>query len=136
MSPDLNFGDCCLVHDYEYWRGGTKQERLEADQNLRSCVNTERRGLGDIYYTATRLFGSSRLPKPFHWGFGWSDRRTVSPLSSDELDDIRKHTLDYLEEQRLKCEDGDEEACVNQSLVGQAYLRLIRVHSSAHAADQ
>ena len=30
---------CCRQHDFEYWKGGTYQERLDSDKKLRQCVS-------------------------------------------------------------------------------------------------
>ena len=30
--------DCCIRHDIAYWKGGTEQERLDADLALEQCV--------------------------------------------------------------------------------------------------
>ena len=30
--------ECCFQHDLSYWRGGSEQERLVADQRLKQCV--------------------------------------------------------------------------------------------------
>src|SRR5262245_42851965 len=35
--PDGSWRECCLVHDVAYWCGGP-EERVRADQDLRSCV--------------------------------------------------------------------------------------------------
>jgi hypothetical protein len=31
--------DCCVAHDRAYWRGGTREERLQADLDLEACVD-------------------------------------------------------------------------------------------------
>jgi hypothetical protein len=31
---------CCIAHDQKYWMGGTYQERLKADLELRECVQS------------------------------------------------------------------------------------------------
>ena len=33
--------ECCYEHDYAYWKGGTREERAEADQALRACVEAD-----------------------------------------------------------------------------------------------
>ena len=123
MSPDFNFRACCVTHDYAYWKGGTKEERYKADDNLRSCINDKRKNLGTIYFAMTRLVGSSHLPTSFLWGFGWHQNRPLNPLTADELNYVKEFSLKYLKMQQLKCENGDKEACVHHASVQQAFLR-------------
>ena len=125
MSPDLNFRACCVTHDYAYWIGGTEKERFLADDKLRHCINDKRKNIGTIYFAMARLVGSSHLPTSFLWGFGWSQNRPLDPLTEDELNDVKESSLQYLKVQQLKCENGDDEACVRHASVQQAYLRLI-----------
>ena len=33
------WANCCIRHDLAYWKGGTYDERLEADHKLESCVS-------------------------------------------------------------------------------------------------
>src|SRR5882762_2733440 len=41
---------CCVAHDLAYWRGGTADARLKADQELSACV---RRMTGNLSPSAT-----------------------------------------------------------------------------------
>jgi hypothetical protein len=38
MSPDDNWGPCCMEHDISYWCGGTKQDRMDADYKMKQCI--------------------------------------------------------------------------------------------------
>lgn len=62
-SPDFNFRCCCIRHDIDYWAGGTKQDRLEADQRMRDCIRSYNRPiLAWIYYIGVRIFGNPNFP--------------------------------------------------------------------------
>lgn len=62
---------CCLAHDEAYRRGGTAQERLSADKELRRCVTARCRltgyseAWGDILYWPVRAGGWRNAP-PLH----------------------------------------------------------------------
>ena len=77
---------CCLVHDLAYWRGGTADERLRADQELQRCVLAASgdAGLADLMYLGVRAGGSPYFFTPYRWGYGWSFGRTYAPLSPAE----------------------------------------------------
>jgi hypothetical protein len=66
---------CCLAHDLAYWRGGTAQERLKADRDLRSCVLAATRdaALAELMFAGVRS-----------GGYGWKFGRLYEPLSADE----------------------------------------------------
>lgn len=40
MSPDMDKGVkcCCAKHDFEYWQGGTAEQRKEADLKFKQCM--------------------------------------------------------------------------------------------------
>lgn len=74
----LSFRACCMSHDEKYWYSGTKEQRQEADADLRECVKCSGNGKGCIkrtilwvlswvMYAAVRVFGSPLLPTPFRW---------------------------------------------------------------------
>ena len=89
---------CCVAHDRSYWRGETDsgyQKRLQADNELRSCVNRWGIEKGDdwakklgvnqqeiigitrltaeLMYTAVRLGGAPCTGLPWRWGHGWPE---------------------------------------------------------------
>lgn len=56
--PDLNVGECCLIHDLAYQQGGTEADRRRADVEFRRCVRMKNGPLvAWIYYSGVRLFG-------------------------------------------------------------------------------
>ncbi|HAX18562.1 MAG TPA: hypothetical protein DCY00_08240 [Actinobacteria bacterium] len=70
--PDGNWIECCIKHDIYYWMGGTRQERLEADRELRKCVSEKGYKItGFLMYYGVRAGGVWWLPTSFRWGFGW-----------------------------------------------------------------
>lgn len=77
--------DCCIKHDYRYWMGGTKAERLKADIDLRDCIaaigqsNTAKWMLRGV-----RAGGTPYLPTSFRWGYGWHYFRGYKPLTDGE----------------------------------------------------
>ncbi len=70
--PDGDWIDCCVEHDLAYWVGGSREERKNADLELRKCV--EGKGhpiIAQIMYHGLRIGGVWWLPTSFRWGFGW-----------------------------------------------------------------
>lgn len=77
---------CCLDHDLAYWRGGTADERLQADQQLRACVlqATGNAALADLMFTGVRTGGGPHFYTSYRWAYGWSFGRGYQPLSAAE----------------------------------------------------
>ncbi len=88
---------CCVAHDRAYWRGGTREERLKADQDLRACVRaaSDNADLASRMYTGVRLGGTAYLPTAFRWGYGWPFGRFYQPLQPDELAAADRLDADY-----------------------------------------
>ncbi|MFN0318056.1 MAG: hypothetical protein ACKVQA_23765 [Burkholderiales bacterium] len=77
--------DCCVAHDRAYWRGGTYDERLEADRALQACVAvTGERAIARIMLAGVRVGGSPWWPSRFRWGYGWPWPRGYAPLTAAE----------------------------------------------------
>lgn len=80
---------CCVEHDYAYWQGGSSDERLTADQTLKACVSkAESPAVGQLYYDAVRIGGSSIFKTTFYWGYGWTQKRQDRPLTSAEAQQV------------------------------------------------
>jgi hypothetical protein len=78
--------ECCYQHDYAYWKGGTREERAEADQALRACVAAVGEpGIATLMLAGVRVGGTPYLPTRFRWGYGWPFFRGYKALSEDEL---------------------------------------------------
>jgi hypothetical protein len=72
LFPDGEWGGCCVEHDRAYWRGGTRQQRREADIELMRCVAA--RGhpwIAMVMYAGVRMGGTPWLPTAWRWGFGY-----------------------------------------------------------------
>jgi len=77
---------CCTVHDKAYWRGGTYQQRLDADLALKRCVAEVGEPLiAELMLAGVRVGGSPYWPTRFRWGYGWSyfHGYTNTPSSGD-----------------------------------------------------
>lgn len=74
LFPDGNYGDCCVAHDKDYFKGGTGKERAASDKRLYRCVKKKKgwqnKLIAPMMWIGVRIFGTSRLPTPFRWGFG------------------------------------------------------------------
>ena len=89
LFPDGDFNhrklwcDCCLEHDIAYWRGGTSEQRLQADRQLHDCVlsKTNNNILADMMFAGVRLGGGPIFPNWYRWGYGWNYGRGYQPLS-------------------------------------------------------
>lgn len=77
---------CCLAHDLAYWRGGTADERLKADQELKSCVfaATDNAELANLMFAGVRIGGGPYFFTPYRWAYGWPYGRLYEPLSPAE----------------------------------------------------
>jgi len=82
---------CCTGHDYEYWKGGSYDERLASDKALKVCVV----GVGEpeialLMLAGVRVGGSPFFPTTFRWGYGWRYPRFYGPLTEEELQQVEK----------------------------------------------
>ena len=76
MFPDGDYADCCLAHDRDYYRGGTKEERRASDKRLKQCVRAKgHKYLSKLMFIGVRLGGGAWLHLPFSWGFGQKDQK-------------------------------------------------------------
>lgn len=88
---------CCFAHDLAYWRGGTAEERLLADQELKACI-AEKTGyswLGSAMFRGVRVGGSPYIYSWFRWGYGWPYERKFQPLTEQENSLADKRLDDY-----------------------------------------
>ncbi|KZN70412.1 hypothetical protein [Pseudoalteromonas luteoviolacea] len=82
---------CCTAHDYAYWKGGTYDDRLNADRELEKCVaNVGEAKIAKLMLAGVRVGGSPYLPTSFRWGYGWPYPRFYEPLSPTELAQIAR----------------------------------------------
>jgi hypothetical protein len=83
---DADWCRCCVAHDLAYWRGGTAEERLNADRELQECVRTAtgNDALADAMFAGVRTGGGPYFVTPYRWGYGWKFGRLYTPLTADE----------------------------------------------------
>jgi hypothetical protein len=81
----MDYEDCCREHDHAYWKGGTFEQKEEADENLGACVGEKAFGvLGTSMKMGVGIGGSAYLPTTWKWGYGWKISRGYSALSIEE----------------------------------------------------
>jgi len=80
---EADWCECCIAHDIAYWKDGTREERLEADQALKSCVEakTGNPELAKLMYEGVRAGGSPYFYNWYHWGHGWGYQGEYRELS-------------------------------------------------------
>ncbi len=83
--------NCCIAHDFSYWKGGTYTERKEADEALKICVSrVGEPEIAELMLAGVRVGGTPYLPTSFHWGYGWPYPRFYAKLTKKELEEIQK----------------------------------------------
>lgn len=76
---------CCIAHDVKYWAGGTVEERMQADMDLRECVKSVgQTGTSDVMLIGVRFFGTPWLPTSYRWGYGWPYTHGYKALTPEE----------------------------------------------------
>jgi len=76
---------CCLAHDLAYWKGGTYQERLQADRQLEACVESVGEPtIAKLMLAGVRVGGSPFWPTEFRWGYGWPYFRFYKAITEQE----------------------------------------------------
>lgn len=84
---------CCVVHDTQYWIGGTKEQKIRADEDLKACMQNKggaTQRLGRIYEVFVNRFGSGRSSTTFRWGYGWNYKRPYAALTPEETQQASK----------------------------------------------
>ncbi len=85
---------CCTEHDKTYWKGGTYQQRLDADEALKTCV--EKQGepaIAQLMLAGVRVGGTPYLPTTFRWAYGWPYFRGYKELTESELKEVKLLTI-------------------------------------------
>ncbi len=82
---------CCQRHDFDYWQGGTYQQRLASDNRLEMCVSqVGEPTIAALMLAGVRVGGTPYLPTSFRWGYGWSYPRLYGVLSAEELNQVTR----------------------------------------------
>lgn len=81
--------DCCLKHDYDYWKGGTEEERESSDKALKQCVaKLGEDTVAKLMLAGVRAGGSPYFPTSYRWGYGWPLGRGYKALTEQELQQV------------------------------------------------
>ena len=90
---------CCLRHDLAYWRGGTEEERLKADEGLKACVQeaSGSAALAELMFDGVRAGGGPYFFTSYRWGYGWSFGRLYKALSAEEDAQVSALRAQYIE---------------------------------------
>ncbi len=82
--------NCCIKHDLAYWKGGSYDERLVADQALQLCVSeVGESDIANIMLAGVRVGGSPYFPTSYRWGYGWPYLRGYKPLTNEEKSQVK-----------------------------------------------
>ena len=85
---------CCVAHDLKYWAGGSDDERMKADLDLRSCVKAVGEpAVADMMLAGVRVGGSPWWPTQFRWGYGWPYTNGYSVLTPEELEQVHQQKV-------------------------------------------
>jgi hypothetical protein len=101
---------CCIKHDKSYWSGGSYQERIDADRELKHCVaKVGEPAIAELMKAGVRVGGSPFFPTKFRWGYGWPYMvsnwpflRGYKELTAEEqknVDTLLKHATNNSEKQ-------------------------------------
>lgn len=70
-QPNL-WRHCCVAHDLDYWKGGSKEQRKKSDEDIQACVKeAQGPGMANYIYTNVRWGGSPYWMSSYRWGYGW-----------------------------------------------------------------
>jgi hypothetical protein len=109
--PDGNYGDCCVAHDIDYYKGGSLKQRRRSDMRLYRCVKKKNgwrnKIIAPLMYIGVRIGGVSFLPTPFRWGFGRKKIRRALRKAEAEKKKGMKLT-EKSKEKTTKTEDRDD----------------------------
>lgn len=82
--------DCCLRHDIAYWKGGTYEERLDADLALEQCVaKAGEPEIAKLMLQGVRAGGNPFFLTPYRWGYGWPFGRGYQALTEEERGQVK-----------------------------------------------
>ena len=88
LIPDGHIKPCCLIHDREYYFGGTREERRDSDKKLFNCISRKKGFHHKIFapfiWLGVRIGGLPFLPTDFRWGFGTKEKGYAKPRVANE----------------------------------------------------
>ncbi len=83
VVADLDMGKICIEHDWAYWKGGSRKDRLRADRVFYEAIKKRSRFrlLAPFRWFGVRIGGVGWLPfRKWRWGYGWRWPRTKAPV--------------------------------------------------------
>lgn len=85
---------CCVLHDFAYWQGGSKEQRTIADNVIQACVleAAESKGMANYMHGMIRWGGSPYWISLYRWGYGWDYWDGMKP---------RGYKIPTIEEQQM-----------------------------------
>lgn len=84
LTDPKQWAECCFTHDISYWIGGTKDDRVTADKELKRCVRQASDSLnGFLMYIGVRMGGKPGNAS-YAWGYGWTKDRDYFELNEEE----------------------------------------------------
>jgi len=96
LSDNQRWLHCCRAHDFDYWQGGMRSQRVASDKRLSQCVSEVGPvGLGILMYLGVRVGGSPLWPTSFRWGYGWQLGRGYHALSPQEQAQVAERTNQF-----------------------------------------
>lgn len=102
FSHARSWAHCCVSHDLAYWQGGTLEDRVQADEELFSCVENSLGGKGYglpvLIWLGVKAGGSpygSYNPFYWRWGYGWSESGYHELSKEEKLEVAEKLTRVY-----------------------------------------
>lgn len=85
---------CCISHDEAYWVGGSYQERVNADKDLKDCVaEVGEPEIAQLMLAGVRVGGTPFLPTTFRWGYGWQYPRLYRELTEQEKEIVEQKKI-------------------------------------------
>ncbi|MGE3611564.1 MAG: FAD-binding oxidoreductase [Bacteriovoracaceae bacterium] len=82
---------CCFVHDIAYWMGGTSEQRMDADLELKQCVSqVTSKAHGEIVFLGVRMGGGPNTKLPWRWGYGLTNYTGYRELTDQDKEAIEK----------------------------------------------
>lgn len=94
--------NCCIEHDFAYWKGGTYAQRELADIELKQCVEAVgEEEIAVLMLAGVRVGGSPYFPTSFRWGYGWPYPKFYGELSAEEIEAINKQLMGTRYEDRI-----------------------------------
>jgi len=85
--------ECCTAHDFTYWKGGSRHQRIDADNDLHECVSrVGEEVIALIMLAGVRVGGTPFFPTKYRWGYGWSYPKFYGELSEAEIEQVENVT--------------------------------------------